>query len=76
MDRSFFSGLVRDWGIALLVAVAVFAVWKLVVAGPVASGRVENVQLVDLSGREIDLSSYYGGNQPIVLNFWILSCLA
>ena len=74
MDRSFFSGLVRDWGIALLVAVAVFAVWKLVVAGPVASGRVENVQLVDLSGREIDLSSYYGGNQPIVLNFWATWC--
>lgn len=74
MDKSFLSGLLRDWGVALLIAVAIFVGWMLLAGGPVSTGRVESVKLVELSGREIDLASYYRGNKPIVLNFWATWC--
>ena len=74
MDKPFLSGLLRDWGVALLVAVGIFVVWKMVMGGPVAQGRIESVPLTDLSGRQVDLANYYQGDKPIVLNFWATWC--
>jgi len=74
MDRSFAGGLLRDWGIALLVAVGIFVGWKLLLGGPIQEGRVDDVMVLDLTGREVNLSSYYQGSKPVVLNFWATWC--
>jgi peroxiredoxin len=74
MDRRFFSGLIRDWGIALLVTVGVIAIWAFVRGGPVTEGRVENVELQTLSGEVVELSTYYRGEDKIILNFWATWC--
>ena len=74
MDKPFLSGLLRDWGIALLVAVGIFVCWNVLMGGPVDKGRIDSVPLTDLSGREVDLANYYRGDKPIVLNFWATWC--
>jgi peroxiredoxin len=74
MDKSFFSGLLRDWGIAGLVAVALFVGWKILLGGPISTGRIDHVELSDLSGRTLNLATFYQGDKPIVLNFWATWC--
>ena len=74
MDKPFLSGLLRDWGIALVVAVGIFVAWNVFMGGPVNKGRIDGVPLTDLSGRQVDLANYYRGDKPIVLNFWATWC--
>jgi peroxiredoxin len=73
MDRAFVLGLLRDWGLALVVAVAIFVGWSwLFGGGPVATGDAPDFALHDLSGEQVVLSGLQG--QPVVLNFWATWC--
>lgn len=73
MDRKFVLGLARDWGLALLAAIVIFAGWSwLFGSGPVASGDAPDFTLRDLEGEPVVLSELQG--QPVVLNFWATWC--
>jgi len=72
MDRRFVGGMLRDWGIALLVALFLFAGWNLLKRAPISEGEAPDVMLQKLAGTEVPLSEYTG--QPVVLNFWATWC--
>lgn len=73
MDKKFLKGLARDWGIALVVVVAVFMVWNLFLAPkPQSSGTAPDFVLNDLDGTEVALSSV--DSELVVLNFWFTTC--
>ena len=73
MDRSFILGLVRDWGLALVVAVVIFVGWSwLFGGGPAASGDAPDFALNDIQGEPVVLSELRG--QPVVVNFWATWC--
>lgn len=69
----FAIGLLRDWGIALIVVVAVFAVWNtLLTPRPLSQGPAPAFTLPDVSGGEVSLSDF--GDDLVVLNFWFTTC--
>jgi thiol-disulfide isomerase/thioredoxin len=69
----FLAGLLRDWGIALVVVLAVFAAYNLVFApSPPELGPAPDFQLADLEGRSVSLSSM--PHEVVVLNFWFTTC--
>jgi len=76
MDRRFIVGLVRDWGLALALAVGAFVVWRLFFAGggaPLTEGVAPDFALPTLDeNKEITLSELQGG--PVILNFWATWC--
>ena len=51
MDKAFVKGLVRDWGVALAIGALIFIAWKLMAGGPVTTGRIDSVRMLDLAGR-------------------------
>jgi peroxiredoxin len=73
VTRSTFGGLVRDWGLAVALAIGAFVVWnllfgmRLVTAGPAPDFRLE-----DLDGVEHALAEMRG--QVVVLSFWATWC--
>ena len=72
MDRRFWLGLARDWGIALGVAAAVFIGWNVLRPRPPSSGPAPDFTLVDTQDEEITLSALRG--ETVVLNFWATWC--
>jgi len=70
----FWVGLVRDWGLALLIAVIIFVGWSFLMgSGSVLDGGdAPDFTLQDLEGESVQLSSLQG--QPVVLNFWATWC--
>ncbi len=72
MDRSFWSGMARDWGVALLVSVVVFFGWTLLQPQPPSEGIAPDFTLEDSEGQPWTLSELQG--QPVVLNFWATWC--
>ena len=73
MDKAFVKGLVRDWGVALAIGALIFIAWKLMAGGPVTTGRIDSVRMLDLA-EEVDLANFYETDKPIVLNFWATWC--
>ena len=72
-NQSFFIGLARDWGIALVVVVAVFVGYGVIFAPkPPSLGPAADFTLSDLDGRDVTLSDIDA--ELVVLNFWFTSC--
>lgn len=72
MDRKFWIDLARDWGVAVVLAAVIFAVWTWLSPGPPTSGPAPDFTLTDASGEEFVLSEQQG--QTVVLNFWATWC--
>lgn len=70
----FWLGLIRDWGVALIVALILFAAGSYLFSnGPaVRDGEAPDFTLPDLAGEEVELAALRG--QPVVLNFWATWC--
>lgn len=72
--RDFFLGLLRDWGIAVVVVVAVIAAFN-VFFGPRAPSVGQDApdfQIEDLEGKTWTLSEV--PERVVVLNFWFTNC--
>lgn len=72
MDRTFWLGLARDWGIAIAVAAGAFVLWKLVAPSPPTQGPAPDFTLETTEGETLTLSELQG--QVVVLNFWATWC--
>lgn len=72
MDRRFVLGLVRDWGIALVVAIALFSGFIWFFGGGAVTGSARPLRAVTLEGEPFELSAYQG--QTVILNFWATWC--
>lgn len=72
LDRPFFTGLLRDWGVALLVAAVVFVGWSFLAPRPPSEGEAPEISLVDFDGNPWTLSELRG--KTVVLNFWATWC--
>ena len=72
MDRRFWVGMLKDWGIAIAVATAVFVGWNALRPQPPRSGLAPDFTLSDLDGALVTLSDLQG--QLVVLNFWATWC--
>jgi peroxiredoxin len=75
MDRKLIIGMLKDWGLALVVVVAALVVWNLV-AGPAAAppsgAPAPDFTLRDLNGQAHTLSEQRG--KIVVVNFWATWC--
>ena len=69
----FLGGLLRDWGLAMVVVVIVFLGYSMLF-GPAAPkvGQAPDFTLVDLDGRRTTLSDVDA--EVVVLNFWFTDC--
>ena len=73
MDRAFVGGMLKDWGIALVVLVAALLVWMVFFsAKPLSEGPAPNFTLSTLDNAQMSLIDM--GSGPVVLNFWFTSC--
>jgi len=72
MDRRFWVGMLKDWGIAIAVATAVFVGWNLLRPSTPRSGQAPDFTLADLDGAFVTLSELQG--RVVVLNFWATWC--
>jgi peroxiredoxin len=72
MDRRFVVGMLKDWGLALLIVVAVLVVWRAVSPGPPTAGSAPGFTLTDLDGAEVSLADLEG--KAVVVNFWATWC--
>jgi thiol-disulfide isomerase/thioredoxin len=71
-EGNFVLGLLRDWGIALAVVVAVFLGYQLLYRPvPPALGPAPDFSLTDLDGQPFALSK---AGDLVVLNFWFTTC--
>jgi thiol-disulfide isomerase/thioredoxin len=71
-EPNFVLGLLRDWAIAIVVVVVVFAGYNLLYRpSPPALGPAPAFVLADLEGNEVDPGKAGG---VVVLNFWFTSC--
>lgn len=70
----FWLGLVRDWGLALVVAVVIFVGWSLFMGSSafLSSGEAPDFTLNDMEGKPVQLSALRG--EPVVVNFWATWC--
>ena len=70
---NFLVGLLRDWGIALIVVVLVFVGFNVFFGpGKPPSGPASDFTLNDLDGNAWTLSE--AADEVIVLNFWFTDC--
>jgi cytochrome c biogenesis protein CcmG/thiol:disulfide interchange protein DsbE len=70
---SFLGGLLRDWGVALALAILAFAGYNFFFAPkPPALGPSVDFTLATPAGQSFTLSSATA--DPIVLNFWFTTC--
>ena len=72
---SFLVGLLRDWGIALVVVLVVLLGYNaLFPSGPPSLGPATDFTLDNLEGAEVTLSELDSPSDVIVLNFWFTTC--
>lgn len=70
---SFLAGLLRDWGLALVVVVAVFVTYNLFFAPkPPGLGPAPDFTLPTPDGQAVTLSALE--QEVVVLNFWFTTC--
>lgn len=68
-----FLGIVKDWGLALLITVVVIGTWQaLVRPNPVSNGPAPAFSVPDLQGTAVSLDQME--EQVLVLNFWATWC--
>ena len=71
---TFVTGLLKDWGIALVCALGAWWVWGRFFAGaPLSTGPAPDFTLPDAGGGAAFVLSA-AAPAPIVLNFWFTSC--
>jgi len=72
MDRRFVVGMLKDWGLALLIVAVLLGVWTVVRPSPPSSGPAPAFELPNLEQESMALQSL---PEPIVvLNFWATWC--
>jgi peroxiredoxin len=70
---SFLRDLLRDWGVALVVVLIVFAGYNLLFGSKApALGPAPDFVLQDLDGKQVTLSQI--DDKPVILNFWFTTC--
>ncbi len=73
MDKKLLIGMLKDWGLALVIVVGVLFVWNLVQPRVDMSGDpAPDFKLADLQGQEFELKQHRG--EVVVLNFWATWC--
>jgi thiol-disulfide isomerase/thioredoxin len=72
MDRHMAWGMIKDWGTALLLAVAVLGIWRALAPSPVSSGEAPELILDDLQGETFVLAE--DASEVTVVNFWATWC--
>jgi len=66
-------GIGKDWGLALVITLAVIGVWQaLVRPSPLSGGLAPALVVPDLEGVEVSLASM--DETVVVLNFWATWC--
>ena len=65
-------GLLKDWGLAMAVVLALLVGWNLLAGGPATGGAAPTLALADLRGGEVRLDALKG--QVVVVNFWATWC--
>ncbi len=68
------TGMLKDWGLALIIVVGVLFVWNLMQPGApdLAGDAAPDFTLSDLQGQEYTLSEQQG--KVVVINFWATWC--
>jgi peroxiredoxin len=72
MDRRFVIGVLKDWGLALAITLAVFVAWNVLRPGPRSAGAAPPFALPTVDGDELALADAAG--DVVVLNFWATWC--
>ena len=72
MDRHMAWGMIKDWGTAFLLALAVLAIWQALAPAPVSSGEAPELVLLDLQGETFVLAE--DTSDVTVVNFWATWC--
>lgn len=72
MDRKMWTGLLRDWGIALVITLSVLAVWRMLTPAPRTEGAAPPLTAPYVDGRAFDLASEDAA--VYVVNFWATWC--
>ncbi len=74
MNREYWSGLAKDWGVALAVVAVAFGIWSFFATPrPVSDGPAPDFTLSALDGEVVNLADF-GKDEVIVLNFWFTTC--
>lgn len=64
--------MIKDWGLALVIVVAVLIVWSALHPGGPSSGPAPDFVTTDLDGAPVRLADLQG--DVLVLNFWATWC--
>lgn len=72
MDRGLIVGIAKDWGLALVIVVAVMTLWSVFSPGPRTGGDAPTFVAQDLQGNPVDLAKVTG--DVVFLNFWATWC--
>lgn len=72
MDRKMLVGLLKDWGIALVITVAALVVWRLMAPSPATEGPAPELTAPFVDGRPFDLADREA--DAYVVNFWATWC--
>lgn len=71
----FLSGLLRDWGVALVIFLAGLALFTwLSTPAPRTEGPAPPFSLADLEGNTVTLDDLQERGEVVVLNFWFTDC--
>jgi len=74
LNRDYWVGLAKDWGVALGIVAIAFGIWSYIATPrPVSEGPAPEFTLAATDGAEVKLSQF-GEDEVIVLNFWFTTC--
>jgi peroxiredoxin len=66
------KNLLKDWGLALIVTLAVLALWNGLRPGPLNVGPAPSFSLPASTGHVVDFSDFRG--KKVIVNFWATWC--
>lgn len=70
---NFVWGLVKDWGVALVLIAVVIVAWQIFArSGPGVGEPAPDFTLTSTTGESVSLSDFHG--ETVVLNFWATWC--